>query len=479
MLALLLLLATAAAATAASPLAVYEAQVSGLAGEAAVERTRSAADVSDHACWGEAADTLLEDGCDRFTVADRVRVAALLTNCHLRRSGLEPVPCDPRAAADECARAMGRHPGGGAFSAYTSFYTHADTVCRFVRADSSRMRAADSVARVHAAVAALNGFAGEWREEADRVAHDTLDRVRDAGDAVERLAAASREEAARQSRHAARLEEAHGRLARGQAQLYDASQAAASRAALAAAAAEEAAARQRQHEEAQAAWRRSATAVGEKLVGGQRDLGAAQEAALRAQRELLELQTRASASLAALETRHAALAAATEEAARRVAELGSEQREQFQRARQAASAAEGRLAALVGRCLDGIDRVLELDLEILSQLASMGAALFYAAAVPVALLLTTLERTRGARAALFFLLWAGWLSENLLSASGGGAPLVVRRFALPASAAAVLLVAALRYRDPAAQVVENGRMLEQLVGGRKRKASRARAAKAA
>lgn len=83
-------------------------------------------------CWHNALQEL-SSGCVRANDQDKARLAIELTNCHLAQSGLAPIPCDSSSTLQSCTSAAGANPV--AFSAYTTFFTHTDTMCSYLEAD--------------------------------------------------------------------------------------------------------------------------------------------------------------------------------------------------------------------------------------------------------------------------------------------------------------------------------------------------------
>ena len=57
------------------------------------------------------------------------RARSQFTNCHLEKSGLATYACTPAMSVAECTRPMVDSPSGLAYGAYTTFYTHAESMC--------------------------------------------------------------------------------------------------------------------------------------------------------------------------------------------------------------------------------------------------------------------------------------------------------------------------------------------------------------
>ena len=114
-------------------------------------------DPNSQGCWAKAVDDLKE-GCRSMDDVQRsrlaVQVAALphtvqtplplpsmtaadallpavaqFTNCHLEKSAMTTYACTSAMSVAECTRPMVDSPSGLAYSAYTTFYTHAESMC--------------------------------------------------------------------------------------------------------------------------------------------------------------------------------------------------------------------------------------------------------------------------------------------------------------------------------------------------------------
>ena len=92
----------------------------------------SALSTSSHAaCSNATSISVLHPLCHRLSEQhNKMRLAMLLTNCHLARSQLSSYPCSADSDVEDCAAAMGRD--AVAFGAYTLFLLHAESVCLHV-----------------------------------------------------------------------------------------------------------------------------------------------------------------------------------------------------------------------------------------------------------------------------------------------------------------------------------------------------------
>lgn len=90
----------------------------------------------DTGCW-TASVASLAAGCRSLGIDDmqRSRLAVRFTNCHLRKSGLRTYACTPAMSVLNCTRPMVDSPSGLAYSTYTSFYTHAESMCFYLQSE--------------------------------------------------------------------------------------------------------------------------------------------------------------------------------------------------------------------------------------------------------------------------------------------------------------------------------------------------------
>lgn len=88
-------------------------------------------------CWA-AAVAELESGCAQIAKDDDVqsRLAVQFTNCHLAKSGLPTYECTAAMSLQECTRPMVDSTSGLAYSTYTLFYTHTESICFYLQSQA-------------------------------------------------------------------------------------------------------------------------------------------------------------------------------------------------------------------------------------------------------------------------------------------------------------------------------------------------------
>jgi hypothetical protein len=309
---------------------------------------------------------------------------------------METYPCDAEMSVAACTRPMVDSPSGLAYSAYTTFYTHAESMC--------------ALAAVGLDFSAASGATAAPRAPPAR----TADRSR----APPRARAPRRcyylqSEAFQQATEAA-VDRLHSSAASTATQLG----------AL----------------EAQAG----------EVIGATERILSEQAAAAAAAQALLEGQRAAAGELDALRSSQAA-AFATAEAS--LGSLSASQDAAFAGLRRGAEELGAAQAALLG----GLDRVLGLQSTLLGEFMDLRAVVFYCAAVLLTLALTSTAKTGAARLPIFGLLTANAAVEKLLVsvalrhlgadvATLNAAAWACRRLATLASALA-LVWAVVRYTD--------------------------------
>lgn len=75
----------------------------------------------------------LADGCRKMHDVAQSRLAVAFTNCHLAKSGLTTYECTESMDLVACTKPMVDSPGSLAFTAYTHFYTHAESMCFYLQ----------------------------------------------------------------------------------------------------------------------------------------------------------------------------------------------------------------------------------------------------------------------------------------------------------------------------------------------------------
>ena len=103
-------------------------------------------------CWAAAVGKL-ESGCAQVAKDDDVqsRLAVEFTNCHLAKSGLPTYECHEKMTLQECTRPMVDSASGLAYSTYTLFYTHTESICFYMQSQAFQASTEKSVNSLHAA----------------------------------------------------------------------------------------------------------------------------------------------------------------------------------------------------------------------------------------------------------------------------------------------------------------------------------------
>ena len=161
------------------------------AGKAQLEALLAVPD-AERSCHA-AAVSRLEGGCSELDDDRHRRLAIQFTNCHLERSGVTPFECEPHMSIAECTAPM--YGDSNAFGAYTTFYTHTESMCFYLQSkefqstterlvNALRDGAADAALRLgdlQEAAAAQAGMAAAQALEIEAVS----ERIRDGRSAVD------------------------------------------------------------------------------------------------------------------------------------------------------------------------------------------------------------------------------------------------------------------------------------------------------
>jgi hypothetical protein len=79
------------------------------------------------------------------------RLGALqFTNCHLEKSGLETYSCTDDMSVEACTRPMVDSVNSIAYSAYTTFFTHAESMCFYLQSEAFQRSTEQAVDSLHA-----------------------------------------------------------------------------------------------------------------------------------------------------------------------------------------------------------------------------------------------------------------------------------------------------------------------------------------
>jgi hypothetical protein len=87
---------------------------------------------SDQSCSARAVDEL-KNGCREMGDIEQSRLAVHFTNCHLAKSGLTTYECTATMSIEACTKPMVDSPASLAYTAYTHFYTHAESMCFYLQ----------------------------------------------------------------------------------------------------------------------------------------------------------------------------------------------------------------------------------------------------------------------------------------------------------------------------------------------------------
>merc|ERR1719316_618020 len=103
-------------------------------------------------CW-DSAVAALESGCRSMDDARRSRLAVMFTNCHLEKSGLTTYTCTEAMSVEACPRPMVDSVNSIAYSAYTTFFTHAESMCFYLQSEAFQRATEVAVDALHASAA--------------------------------------------------------------------------------------------------------------------------------------------------------------------------------------------------------------------------------------------------------------------------------------------------------------------------------------
>ena len=110
-------------------------------------------DAASSPCW-EAALSKLETGCRVLDDETQSRLAIAFTNCHLAKSGLPTYACTDAMTVEACTAPMAASTSGLAFSSYTTFFTHAESMCFYLQSEAFQRATEHAVDALHASALA-------------------------------------------------------------------------------------------------------------------------------------------------------------------------------------------------------------------------------------------------------------------------------------------------------------------------------------
>ena len=105
-------------------------------------------DAASSPCW-EAALSKLETGCRALDDETQSRLAIAFTNCHLAKSGLPTYACTDEMTVEACTAPMAASTSGLAFSSYTTFFTHAESICFYLQSQAFQASTEAAVDALH------------------------------------------------------------------------------------------------------------------------------------------------------------------------------------------------------------------------------------------------------------------------------------------------------------------------------------------
>ena len=95
------------------------------------------------------------------------------TNCHLEKSGLQTYECTDAMDIVACTRPMVDSVNSIAYSAYTTFYTHAESMCFYLQSEAFQRATENAVDALHASARGTAAQLGELQIQATHVINDT------------------------------------------------------------------------------------------------------------------------------------------------------------------------------------------------------------------------------------------------------------------------------------------------------------------
>ena len=118
------------------------------AGKEQLDRIVGEGEAATRSCWSAAVEEL-KAGCRAMDDEQRSKLAVQFTNCHLEKSGLDQYACTREMSVASCTRPMVDSPSGLAYSAYTTFYTHAESMCYYLQSEAFQRATETAVDLLH------------------------------------------------------------------------------------------------------------------------------------------------------------------------------------------------------------------------------------------------------------------------------------------------------------------------------------------
>ena len=187
--------------------------------EGRIQLEKLATDPLSHGCWSEVVAEL-EAGCRSMDDQLRSWLAVQFANCHLQKSGLPTYECSRNMTTASCTQPMVDSVNSIAYSVYTTFYTHAESMCFFLQSEAFERATERAVDQLHLSsvdaakrMAALGEHAASLVEHTSTIRAEQLRAVDAARSLLQEQQQASTELASLQAQQAAAFVTAEAALA--------------------------------------------------------------------------------------------------------------------------------------------------------------------------------------------------------------------------------------------------------------------------
>ena len=129
-------------------------------------------DSSSASCWGRAIESLTA-GCKQMDDVERSRLAVQFANCHLEKSGLQTYECSESMNIAQCTGPMVASPSGLAYSTYTLFYSHAESMCFYLKSSAFQESTESAVSSLQRGTEQTAARLGQLQAQASAVVDAT------------------------------------------------------------------------------------------------------------------------------------------------------------------------------------------------------------------------------------------------------------------------------------------------------------------
>lgn len=129
-------------------------------------------DPAAQGCWSKAVSAL-KAGCRSMDDTQRSKLAVTFTNCHLEKSDLPTYACTDAMDVAQCTRPMVDSVNSIAYSAYTTFYTHAESMCFYLQSEEFQRATEHAVDALHASAQGTADRLVELQAQASHMVDDT------------------------------------------------------------------------------------------------------------------------------------------------------------------------------------------------------------------------------------------------------------------------------------------------------------------